>query len=96
MKERKAIIRVGYSTSVLLPATDALKIAALLDGQQEVQQVYGLYPSGEEVYERKGVFSTVIELPNFSAVYLTQEEVALERAEQEEAAQQLLEEEPSE
>ena len=93
MKERKAIIRVGYSTSVLLPATDALKIAALLDGQETVQQVYGLYPSGEEVYQRLGPFSTVVELPSYTAAYLSKEEVALEKAEQEEAAaQQMLEE----
>ena len=93
MKERKAIIRVGYSTSVLLPATDALKIAALLDGQETVQQVYGLYPSGEEVYQRLGSFSTVVELPSYTAAYLSKEEVALEKAEQEEAAaQQMLEE----
>lgn len=93
MKERKAIIRIGYSESILVPAGDALKIAALLDGQETVRQVYGLYPSGEEVYERRGPFSTVIELPSYTAVYLSEEEVALEKAEQEEAAAAALEEE---
>ena len=87
MKERLAIIRVAWGKEILLPASDALKIAALLDGQETVRQVYGLYPSGEEVYERCGPFDTQISLPNYSAVYLTPEEVALEKAEQEEAAE---------